>query len=114
MARAMSASLASARMKSLQPCGSAWMRRSLRSRDFSFMTSLIRTLSANSSVQKVDTEGRDADNSDQHALADDHSCRAPEHQAPDRNGKQCQHNLRSPADLTGKPAKDQDHHIEDG
>src|SRR5947209_8158977 len=34
MARAMSASLASARMKSLQPCGSAWMRASLVSRSF--------------------------------------------------------------------------------
>ena len=34
MARAMSASLASARMKSLQPCGSAWMRASFGSRDF--------------------------------------------------------------------------------
>src|SRR4051812_7075268 len=34
MARAMSASLASARMKSRQPCGSAWMRASLTSRDF--------------------------------------------------------------------------------
>src|SRR5690348_16242952 len=34
MARAMSASLASARMKSLQPCGSAWVRASLTSSDF--------------------------------------------------------------------------------
>src|SRR5438067_2290437 len=33
MARAMSASLASARMKSLQPDGSAWMRANLASRD---------------------------------------------------------------------------------
>jgi hypothetical protein len=38
MDRAMSASLASARMKSLQPCGSAWMRASLTSSDFAFMS----------------------------------------------------------------------------
>src|SRR5262249_17077518 len=38
MASAMSASLASARMKSLQPCGSAWMRFSLTSSVFSSMT----------------------------------------------------------------------------
>src|SRR5436305_1846536 len=38
MARAMSGSLASARMKSLAPRGSAWMRASLTSSDFCTMT----------------------------------------------------------------------------
>src|SRR5262249_32061321 len=37
MARAMSASLASARMKSFAPCGSAWMRASLVSSDLGVM-----------------------------------------------------------------------------
>src|SRR5690348_11206675 len=44
MARAMSASLASARMKSLAPCGSAWIRWSLRSRDFSSIASPVSRL----------------------------------------------------------------------
>src|SRR5437016_3299816 len=59
-ASAMSASLASARMKSLAPCGSAWMRASLRSRDFSTIASAPRPERLEEDHQRQDRLQADA------------------------------------------------------
>src|SRR6516164_4718016 len=105
MDRAMSASLASARMKSLQPCGSAWMRASLASRDFCTMTGT--PCSANNAPatplarrDPVGEESREPQREGQHRLGGDEELR----HLREQQREACQENGR-------EDALDEDPHV---
>src|SRR5947209_6558011 len=108
MARAMSASLASARMKSLQPCGSAWMRASLRSRDFSTMVQPTTSMLTHPTAKREGSQ----DQRDDH-LGPKHGPKIHQEKEPGAKVDSCPDQLGAELEIPDGPETSQDDHRED-